>query len=145
MKGFTPGAVLQESFGPSWFPNADRSPFRLVCLETLLRSRSKSPMLMRDYALHLHACRPAAASGKSDPLLELLAFAEGRFLTVHPFRNFNGRTIRVFLLELLRRPHTARAQQLHPRRRHAAELHLGQHQGLCKNTFEVGNQFKPAG
>ena len=61
------------------------------------------PMLMRDYALDLQARWPAAASGKSDPLLELLAFAEGRFLTVHPFRDFNGRTIRVFLLELLRR------------------------------------------
>ena len=61
------------------------------------------PMLMRDYALDLQARWPAAASGKSDLLLELLAFAEGRFLTVHPFRDFNGRTIRVFLLELLRR------------------------------------------
>ena len=60
-------------------------------------------MLMRDYALDLQARWPAAASGKSDLLLELLAFAEGRFLTVHPFRDFNGRTIRVFLLELLRR------------------------------------------
>lgn len=35
--------------------------------------------------------------------LELLAFAEGRFLTIHPFPDFNGRTIRLFLLELLRR------------------------------------------
>jgi CRISPR-associated endonuclease/helicase Cas3 len=60
-------------------------------------------MLMRDYALDLQARWPAAASGKSDLLLELLAFAEGRFLTVHPFRDFNGRTIRVFLLELLPR------------------------------------------
>ena len=58
---------------------------------------------MRDYALALHERWPAAASGKSDLLLELLAFAEGRFLTVHPFRDFNGRTTRVFLLKLLRR------------------------------------------
>lgn len=29
--------------------------------------------------------------------------AEGRFLTIHPFRDFNGRTIRLFLSELLRR------------------------------------------
>lgn len=36
-------------------------------------------------------------------LLELLAFAEGRFLTIHPFRDFNGRTVRLFLTELLRR------------------------------------------
>ena len=32
-----------------------------------------------------------------------LAFAEGRFLTVHPFQDFNGRVIRLFLSELLRR------------------------------------------
>jgi CRISPR-associated endonuclease/helicase Cas3 len=38
-----------------------------------------------------------------DLTLEFLAFAEGRFLTIHPFRDFNGRTIRVFLSELLRR------------------------------------------
>ena len=35
--------------------------------------------------------------------LEFLAFAEGRFLTVHPFADFNGRTVRLFLAELLRR------------------------------------------
>lgn len=35
--------------------------------------------------------------------LEFLAFAEGRFLSIHPFRDFNGRTIRVILAELLRR------------------------------------------
>jgi hypothetical protein len=38
-----------------------------------------------------------------DLTLELLAFAEGRFLSIHPFPDFNGRTIRLFLLELLRR------------------------------------------
>jgi hypothetical protein len=38
-----------------------------------------------------------------DLTLEFLAFAEGRFLTIHPFADFNGRTIRLFLLELLRR------------------------------------------
>jgi len=35
--------------------------------------------------------------------LEFLAFAEGRFLSIHPFQDFNGRTIRLFLLETLRR------------------------------------------
>ena len=35
--------------------------------------------------------------------LEFLAFAEGRFLTVHPFADFNGRTVRLFLAELLHR------------------------------------------
>lgn len=36
-------------------------------------------------------------------LAPLLAFAEDRFLGIHPFQDFNGRTIRLFLLELLRR------------------------------------------
>jgi hypothetical protein len=45
----------------------------------------------------------AAAAEFSDLTLEFLAYAEGRFLTIHPFRDFNGRTIRLFLTELLRR------------------------------------------
>ncbi|MCX6854474.1 MAG: Fic family protein, partial [Verrucomicrobia bacterium] len=61
------------------------------------------PMLMRDYGLDLQARWQAAAAEFSDLTLELLAYAEGRFLTVHPFRDFNGRTIRLFLTELLRR------------------------------------------
>ena len=61
------------------------------------------PMLMRDYGLDLQA-RWVEASGDDLALtLEFLAFAEGRFLSIHPFRDFNGRTIRVFLVELLRR------------------------------------------
>src|SRR5476649_2468486 len=32
-----------------------------------------------------------------------LAVAEGRLLSVHPFRDFNGRVTRLFLRELLRR------------------------------------------
>lgn len=68
------------------------------------------PMLMRDYALDLQARWPGAVSGDSDLLLEFLAFAEGRFLTIHPFRDFNGRTIRIFLLELLRRLDIPRLQ-----------------------------------
>jgi CRISPR-associated endonuclease/helicase Cas3 len=58
---------------------------------------------MRNYSADLAARWPAAADSVSELTLELLAFAEGRFLTVHPFRDFNGRTIRLFLLELLRR------------------------------------------
>ena len=46
---------------------------------------------------------PDASDGVSDLTLELLAFAEGRFLSIHPFHDFNGRTIRLFLIELLRR------------------------------------------
>ncbi len=58
---------------------------------------------MRDYGADLSA-RWAEASALLGPLtLECLAFAEGRFLTIHPFTDFNGRTIRLFLLEILRR------------------------------------------
>lgn len=39
-----------------------------------------------------------------DLLLETLAFAEGRLLSIHPFTDFNGRVTRVWLREILRRP-----------------------------------------
>ncbi|HAB18529.1 MAG TPA: hypothetical protein DCE44_19070 [Verrucomicrobiales bacterium] len=58
---------------------------------------------MRAYGLDLQARWPAAAAKTGDMTLELLAFAEGRFLTIHPFQDFNGRVIRLFLSELLRR------------------------------------------
>lgn len=61
------------------------------------------PVRMRDYVLDLQARWAEAATAPSDLTLEFLAFAEGRFLTIHPFRDFNGRTIRLFLRELLRR------------------------------------------
>jgi CRISPR-associated endonuclease/helicase Cas3 len=35
--------------------------------------------------------------------LELLAFTEGRLLSIHPFTDFNGRAARLFLRLLLRR------------------------------------------
>lgn len=61
------------------------------------------PMLMRDYTEDLRV-RLVNASGKVDDLLlELLAFAEGRLLSIHPFNDFNGRVARLFLRELLRR------------------------------------------
>jgi CRISPR-associated endonuclease/helicase Cas3 len=61
------------------------------------------PVLMYDYGCDLSA-RMENASGKMDELLlELLAFAEGRLLSIHPFNDFNGRVTRLFLRELLRR------------------------------------------
>jgi CRISPR-associated endonuclease/helicase Cas3 len=72
------------------------------------------PMLMRDYGLDLQARWTAAAAELSELTLEFLAFAEGRFLTIHPFRDFNGRTIRLFLTELRRRldlPHVELAAE----------------------------------
>src|SRR5690606_37811148 len=56
---------------------------------------------MRNYTLDL-----AARLGGGidlDLLPEHLAFAEGRLLSVHPFLDFNGRTARVWLWEILRR------------------------------------------
>ena len=61
------------------------------------------PVFMRNYGADLVARWPVASAAPGDLTLELLAFAEGRFLSIHPFRDFNGRTIRLFLLELLRR------------------------------------------
>lgn len=58
------------------------------------------PMLMRGYALDLNA-RLAGAASDDERLLETLAFAEGRLLSIHPFADFNGRTTRLFLQLLL--------------------------------------------
>ena len=44
-----------------------------------------------------------ASTSTGDLTLEFLAFAEGRFRSIHPFRDFNGRTVRLFLIEILRR------------------------------------------
>jgi CRISPR-associated endonuclease/helicase Cas3 len=58
---------------------------------------------MRDYFSDLNV-RIAALSGANDALLlECLAFAEGRLLSIHPFADFNGRATRLFMAELLRR------------------------------------------
>jgi CRISPR-associated endonuclease/helicase Cas3 len=61
------------------------------------------PILMRDYGADLAVRWADASSRLGDLTLEFLAFAEGRFLTIHPFLDFNGRTVRLFLLEVLRR------------------------------------------
>ena len=74
---------------------------------------------MRHYGADLQARWPAAADTPSDLTLEFLAFAEGRFLSIHPFQDFNGRTIRLFLLELLRRldlPRVVLAPESEPER-----------------------------
>ena len=61
------------------------------------------PMLMRDYGEDVRI-RLANATGHIDELLlETLAFAEGRLLSIHPFTDFNGRVTRLFLRELLHR------------------------------------------
>ncbi|SDU84967.1 Fic family protein [Jiangella alkaliphila] len=57
------------------------------------------PMRMRQYADNVRTRLEFATS--LDLQIELLAYAEGEFLHVHPFTDFNGRTIRALLSELL--------------------------------------------
>lgn len=59
------------------------------------------PQLMRDYTDNLQA--RLAGPGDLDLILEHLAYAEGRLLSIHPFRDFNGRLVRLWLWETLRR------------------------------------------
>jgi len=61
------------------------------------------PVLMRDYGEDLRVRLENATGHMDDLLLETLAFAEGRLLSIHPFTDFNGRVTRLFLRELLRR------------------------------------------
>lgn len=58
---------------------------------------------MREYALDLQARIETLPLVADDRLLESLAFAEGRLLSIHPFTDFNGRTTRVFIDWLTRR------------------------------------------
>lgn len=58
---------------------------------------------MREYVLDLQARSEALSQTVDERLLELLAFAEGRLLSIHPFTDFNGRTTRVFIDWLTRR------------------------------------------
>jgi len=62
----------------------------------------KVPALVREYGRDLRV-RLSAAGEADGILLEALAFAEGRLLSVHPFADFNGRVTRVWLREILRR------------------------------------------
>lgn len=61
------------------------------------------PVLMADYGEDLRVRLENASGHLDELLLETLAFAEGRLLSIHPFTDFNGRVTRLFLRELLRR------------------------------------------
>lgn len=61
------------------------------------------PMFVRDYFADLNVRLAEMSAGKEALLLETLAFAEGRLLFIHPFADFNGRTTRLLLAEILRR------------------------------------------
>lgn len=57
---------------------------------------------MREFALDL-AARISHLGSSPELLPELLGFAEGRLLSIHPFADCNGRATRLFLRLMLRR------------------------------------------
>jgi CRISPR-associated endonuclease/helicase Cas3 len=61
------------------------------------------PVLVREYGFDLEARLSALRRPFDDLLLESLAFAEGRLLSIHPFADFNGRVTRAWLREIIRR------------------------------------------
>ena len=62
------------------------------------------PMLMRSYTADLEVrLADLARSSGEQKIIADLAFAEGRLLHIHPFKDFNGRVSRLFLIELLYR------------------------------------------
>lgn len=63
------------------------------------------PVLMRQYCddLEFRLSSRGLNPQINDELIEVLAFAEGRILSVHPFLDFNGRIARMLLFALLYR------------------------------------------
>ncbi len=61
------------------------------------------PVLMREFAADLETRLASSGVEQFDQTTIDLAFAEGRFLYIHPFEDFNGRITRLFLFELLHR------------------------------------------
>ena len=57
------------------------------------------PMLISEYFRTLNT--RLEHSNTFELQIELLAYAEGELLHIHPFQDFNGRTVRAFLTELL--------------------------------------------
>lgn len=80
------------------------------------------PSLVREYARDLEARLAALPDASGELLLEALAFAEGRLLSIHPFADFNGRLTRVLLRLLLRRLDLPWVELLPPAGQEAAYL-----------------------
>ncbi|MBI2315518.1 MAG: Fic family protein, partial [Betaproteobacteria bacterium] len=76
---------------------------RLVLEEHAPPEFFKVPALVREYGLDLQMRLSALTGHADDLMLEALAFAEGRLLSIHPFADFNGLVTRVWLREILRR------------------------------------------
>ncbi len=61
------------------------------------------PVLMHNYVADLDARLASLADARGDEVINVLTFAEGQLLHIHPFDDFNGRVSRLFLIELLYR------------------------------------------
>ena len=79
------------------------------------------PIQMLEYSLDLQA--RLAGPVQYELMPDTLAFAESRLLTIHPFADFNGRLVRLWLWELLRRLKLPPVQ-LAPRDKAETEIYL---------------------
>jgi len=59
------------------------------------------PLLMHNYSADLKERLANLGTDTQENHIELLAFAEGQFLHIHPFEDFNGRVSRLLITELL--------------------------------------------
>ena len=57
------------------------------------------PIRMHEYVANMQT--RLSNSDTLDLQIETLAYAEGEFLHIHPFQDFNGRTIRAILSEIM--------------------------------------------
>ena len=91
------------------------------------------PLQMREYGLDLEA--RLAGPVQFERLPDTLAFAEARLLTIHPFADFNGRLVRLWLWELLRRLKLPPVQ-LVPRDKAETEIYLSALRAGDQNDFQ---------
>ena len=68
-------------------------------------------------------------------LPDTLAFAEARLLTIHPFADLNGRLVRLWLWELLRRLKLPPVQ-LVPRNKEETEIYLAALRAGDQNNYQ---------
>ncbi|MGN6221866.1 MAG: Fic family protein [Microbacterium sp.] len=62
----------------------------------------KVQVLIREFSMNLSA-QVEWCGADLERQIEVLAFAEGSILSIHPFADFNGRATRAFLTELIQR------------------------------------------
>ena len=59
------------------------------------------PVLMHEYSADVETRLSSLTLQLPELLIESLTFAEGKFLEIHPFEDFNGRVARLYLVELM--------------------------------------------